>query len=146
MATAPVVNVFGPVGRRRQRAGAAIGAVLGALVAYALARLAIGTIHQPAFGAGLPKALSPGFVALVAAIGALLGWAAIALLERVSTHATAIWTVAAALVLLVSLSMPLSGHGVSAGNRVALMVMHLVVGGVVITLYRASSPTRSGRR
>jgi hypothetical protein len=146
MATAALTHAFNPAGRRRRRAGAAIGAVLAALVVYALARLAIGDIHQPGFGSSQPKTLSAGFVAIIVAMAALLGWAAIAALERLSTRAVTIWTIATPVVLLTSLSMPLSGHGVSAGNRAALMLMHLAVAAVIIPLYRASSLTTSPER
>jgi glycerol uptake facilitator-like aquaporin len=141
MTMATLSDASGPAGRRRRRAGACIGAVLAASVVYALARLAIADIHEPAVGSAQPKSLTAGVVALVAAIGALLGWAAIALRERVSRRAVAIWTLAAPLVLLASLSRTLSGHGVSPADRTGLMLIHLAAGGVVIPFYRASSLT-----
>lgn len=140
MTTATLTIAPSTGARMRRRVSAAIVAVLTALIVYALARLAIGHIYQPAFGSSQPKSLSAGFVAVVAALAALLGWMTIAVLERVSAHAVTIWTITAPLVLLVSFSMPLSGHGVSGGNRVALMLMHLAVAAIVIPLYRASSP------
>lgn len=146
MTAATLTVPLSPAGRRRRRATAAIGAVLAALVIYVLARLTVGAIQQPAFGSGQPMSLSPGFVAAVAATAALLGWAAIAVLERLHQRAVAIWTIAAPLALLASLGLPLSGHGVSPGNRGALILMHLAVAGVVIPLYRASSPTTREKR
>ena len=145
MSTTTLVAASNSAGRRRRRAAAALGGVFAALVVYAFARLAAGHLLQPAFGSGDPKRLSAGFVAVVAALGALLGWAVIALLERASQKAARIWAVSAPLVLLASFSMPLSGHGVSGGNRLALIMMHLAVGAVVVPAYWASSPTR-GRR
>lgn len=145
MSTTTLDAATSSTGRRRRRAGAAVGAVIAALVVYALARLAAGHLLQPAFGSGDPTRLSAGFVAVVAALGALLGWGVIALLESASHKAARVWAVSAPLVLLASFAMPLSGHGVSAGNRLALILIHLAVGAVVIPAYWVSSPTRVRR-
>lgn len=82
-------------------------------------------------------------VAVAATIASLVGWAVLALLERVSGRAARVWLAGAPLVLLVSLSAPLSGHGVSGGNRLALVLMHVAAGSVLIPGLWASSPTRT---
>lgn len=131
---------------RRQRVLAIAGAVLATLIVYALGRVAVGQLHQPAFGSASPKALGASTVLVAAAAGALLGWLAIALLERANpVKAAGIWRVAAPVLLLVSLSAPLSGHGVSVDNRLVLVAMHLAVGAVIIPSLWATSPRREWR-
>jgi hypothetical protein len=125
-------------------------AALAALVVWALAKVLVGDLHQPSFGNGAPQQPSAGIVIAAALIGGLFGWAAIRLLERWAAHPRRIWAVLAPLALLVSLAVPLSGHGVSASNRLSLVLMPVAVAGVVIPLYhrtaleRAASP-RVGR-
>jgi hypothetical protein len=72
-------------------------------------------------------ALGVGFVA----------WAALTLLERWSAHGRAIWRALAALVLLVSLTGPLSAVTTSA--MTVLLLMHLVVGGILLAWLPGSS-------
>lgn len=127
--------------RRRRRASAVAGAVAAALVVYALARLFYGQLRQPAFGAAESSSLGPGVVAVAATIAGLLGWTSVGLLERAGRQAARIWLLGAPLVLLASLSAPLSGHGVSGGNRLALVLMHLAAGSVLIPALWTSSPT-----
>jgi hypothetical protein len=52
------------------------------------------------------------------------------------------WVMIAPAALVISLAGPLSGHGVSGGNRLALMLMHLTVAAIIIpVLYLTSSST-----
>jgi hypothetical protein len=98
-------------------------------------------IHQPAFGSAAPQPLSVAFATLVAALAAVLGWALLALLERRSPRAARLWFRIAVATMLVSLAGPLAGHGISAGNRLALFCMHLAAATIIIALlYRTTTP------
>lgn len=134
--------------RRKLRLLAVAGAALGTVAVWLVADKGFGVdLHQPGFGTSTPQALNPGFVAVVGALAALLGWALLALFERLSSRGSRRWLFVALAALLVSLGGPLSGHGVSAGNRAALVCMHLVAAAVVIPLlYRAPGPTDSRRK
>ncbi|MFF6877555.1 DUF6069 family protein [Streptomyces sp. NPDC012474] len=74
------------------------------------------------------------------AVVSLLGWALLALLEKVvAGHARAVWTVVAVLVLVVSLFAPLFGAGLSGGNRATLVLLHLAVGAILVPAFRRSA-------
>jgi hypothetical protein len=131
-------------GRRKTRLVAVVGAVLAVLVVWALAKLAVSDLRQPGFGGAEPQQLNAAIVIVAALIGSLLGWSVMALLEHLTSRPRRYWAVIAPLALLISLAGPLSGHGVSGGNRVALVLMHLAVAGIVIpALYRSSRSTEA---
>lgn len=79
-----------------------------------------------------------GVTGLVAGLAA---WGLLALLEKFTAKARTVWTVIAGIVLLLSLAGPLSG-GTSTGAKVALLAMHVAVGGVLILLLRRSPAAR----
>ncbi|MFC4147283.1 DUF6069 family protein [Micromonospora mangrovi] len=81
-----------------------------------------------------------GAVIAATVVAGLIGWALLALLERVTAAGRTIWTVVAVLVLLVSLLGPLGG--VSTGARITLALMHLVAAAVIIPAFRRSSHRR----
>jgi hypothetical protein len=131
-------------GRRKARLIAVAGAVLAVLVVWALAKLTVSDLRQPGFGGAEPQQLNAGIVIVAALIGSLLGWSVMALLEHLTSRARRFWAAIAPLALLISLAGPLSGHGVSGGNRLALVLMHLAVAGIVIpVLYRSSRSTET---
>lgn len=81
---------------------------------------------QPATAIGL------AIVAAFAAQAALLGWAALALLERfLPRHARVVWTVLAVAVLLVSFA-PVVAVAAATGTKMMLALMHLAVAAVLI--------------
>lgn len=126
-------------GRRKARLVAVVAAVLTVLVVWALAKLAVSDLRQPAFGAK-PQQLNAAIVVVAASIGSLLGWSGMALLEHLTSRPRRFWAMIAPVALLISLAGPLSGHGVSGGNRLALVLMHLAVATIIIPLlYRTSS-------
>jgi uncharacterized protein DUF6069 len=91
------------------------------------------TLHQPASGSGTAApTLALALVIAVPALAALAGWAIAAFLERRTARAARSWPLVTGLALILSLAGPLSGHGVSAGNRLVLVSMHLTVGAVII--------------
>ncbi|MFI7593521.1 DUF6069 family protein [Micromonospora sp. NPDC049359] len=113
----------------RDRAIAVAVAVLAAVAVWSIATLAGAqlTVDQ---GVG-PRDVTVLAVVLNSAIAALLGWGLLAVLERFRASAITIWTGIALVVLVLSL-VPASLVDASAGTRVALVLMHLVVGAVVI--------------
>lgn len=79
-------------------------------------------------------------VIIVTLLVGLAGWGLLALLERGTARGRTIWTIAALVVLLVSLAGPLGG--VTTGAKVALAGMHLAAAIVIIPGLRWSSPQR----
>ncbi|MFY1614788.1 DUF6069 family protein [Micromonospora sp. WMMD736] len=132
-AQASVPRTVDGTARPRDRAIAVVVAVLAAVAVWSVATLADAqlTVDQ---GAG-PREVTVLAVVLNAAIAALLGWGLLAALERFTARATTIWTGIALAVLVLSL-VPASLVGASVGTRVALVLMHLVVGAVVIVGFR----------
>ncbi len=113
-----------------RRAGVAGGAIASAGAVWLGARalgieLVVEVADRP------PEPVSLPITLIFAAQAALAGWALLAVLERVSRHAHPIWTTTAAVVLVASL-VPIYAVEASAGTRVSLTAMHLVVGGVLI--------------
>jgi hypothetical protein len=144
--TQPVPAAFAPAAIRTGRARllAVAGAVAAAVVVWLVA--------VPIFGVDLMGPEGPGATTLkpiilpavvVMSLGSsLAGWALLAVLERITSRARTIWTVAAVAVLAVSYSAPLFGAGVPTASRITLAVMHTVVAAVLVPLLRRSSPTR----
>jgi len=133
--------------RRRFRLLAVAGAVMAALGLWATVELGFGLdLRSPgeAFGGtGGTSDVGPLQVIIASGIGSLTGWALLALLERFSARARAVWVVIALLALLASLGGPLGGTGVTAANRAVLVCMHLLVAAIVIPSFYLSSPARS---
>src|SRR6266536_1876630 len=141
--TAPVES-----GRRRLfRLLAVVGAVMAALGLWAIVELGFGfDVRSPgeAFdGASGTSDVGPLQVIIASGIGSLMGWALVALLERFSSRARAVWVAVALLALLASLGGPLSGTVISSANRAVLVCMHLLVAAIVIPSFYLSSSARS---
>ncbi|MFI5925816.1 DUF6069 family protein [Micromonospora sp. NPDC051543] len=132
-AEASVPRARASASRVRDRAIAVAVAVLAAVAVWSIATLAGAqlTVDQ---GTG-PRDVTVLAVVLNSAIAALLGWGLLAVLERFRASAITIWTAIALAVLVLSL-VPASLVDASAGTRVALVLMHLVVGAVVIVGFR----------
>lgn len=128
--TATKAVATSPRRRRLLTVGAAVAA---AVIIWSAAELAGMNLRQPTTGSGTAVALNVGFVIAVSAIASFAGWALLALLERFTERARAIWTTVAVVFLLFSLGGPFSGHGVSTGNRLLLGLIHVVVGAILIT-------------
>jgi hypothetical protein len=73
-----------------------------------------------------------GFAVAIALVAALAGWGLVEALERRTAHPRPTRLITAPVVLPVSLGGPLSGHGVSAGDRLALVRLRLTVAAVLI--------------
>lgn len=127
----------------RRLAGAAAAAAAAPTV-WLIVRYGAGLhLHAPAFGpTQRPTTLPGGFAAAVAVLAALAGWGLVELLETKARHPRRAWLVTAPVVLVVSLSAPLSGQGVTSSDRLALICMHLAVGAALIPLYARSLHAR----
>ena len=81
---------------------------------------------------GAAQQVGLGSVVTVSLLASLLGWGLLALLERlVPRRAMTAWTVVAVVVLMLSLTGPLTAAA-NAAVAIALVLMHLVVGAVLI--------------
>lgn len=132
--------------RRKARASAVAAAVAGAFALWAVVEFAFGVdVRAPAMGGSRETSdVGPAQIVAASGLASLGAWVLLATLERLTSRGRAVWTGIATLALVASLGAPLSGTGVTAGNRIVLLLMHLVVGGVLIPLlYRTS--TSSGR-
>ncbi|WP_034594744.1 DUF6069 family protein [Hamadaea tsunoensis] len=100
-----------------------------ALVLWLVEHAVLGT--DPAIRSG-SSTQSVGGVAVVAValIVGFAAWGLLALLERVTTAGRRVWTVIAAVVLVLSLLGPLGG--VTGGAKLALALLHLCVGGLLL--------------
>jgi len=134
-----------PAARRHQartRLAGAAGAAAAAVAVWLVARYGVGLHpHPPGFSyAQRPASLTPGFVAVVAVAASLLAWAALALIERTARRPRRAWIITSLAVLAVSLSAPLSGHGLTGTGRLALVCMHLAVAAVLIPVFALTTP------
>jgi len=88
-------------------------------------------LHTPAFGpAHRPATLTSGVAVTATASAAACG--VLYLIERTARNARRAWILTSLTALAVSLPAPLSGHGVTGTDRLALICMHLAAGTVLI--------------
>lgn len=122
----------------------AVGAtVVAAVVVYLLITVFGQDLRTPGMNGAAPADLNVGAVLLVSALAGFAGWGLLALLEKFTRNALMIWTIVAVAVFALSLSGPLTGTGVSTGNRLALVLMHIVAGTVLIVLMRRTAARRT---
>jgi hypothetical protein len=115
-------------------AGALVGAVVWAILAEAMDGLT-----QPGFGGQASRPLEAVVVVVASLLGGLLGWAALAVVERVLHRDRRTWLDVVSAAFALSLGGPLSGTGVTAGDRLALVFLHVTVAAVVLPLlYRSA--------
>ena len=136
-----------PAERRRARLLGVLAAVLVTEAMWVLAELMLGIRLQAPAGTAAPEPvdIGPLNVALASMLLWLVGWAALAGLERLTPRARRIWLVVALVGLVASLIGPLGGIGVSTANRTVLVLMHLAVGAVAISLLYRTSPGHGAR-
>ncbi|MBC6459006.1 DUF6069 family protein [Actinomadura sp. HBU206391] len=131
--TRPVVS-----SARRARSLAVGAAVLANSLIYLVAH-ALGTdfkLTDP--GKAEAHALILPEIIVFTLVPCLLGWGALALLERYTRHAKAIWTVLATVVLALSF-VPLAIEHATTDTKIVLSVIHLVVAAVLVPVLRRSS-------
>jgi Family of unknown function (DUF6069) len=124
-----------PTARRRLLRLAAVGAtVLVTLAVWTIGRLAgADYVLSDPTGSVTIDAVTTAVVTFVIAV---LGWGALALLERLTRYAAAIWTWMAAAVVVVSM-IPIFFVDATPGTQVALYFVHLAVAVLVPALLRA---------
>ncbi|GAB3935266.1 DUF6069 family protein [Micromonospora vulcania] len=132
----PSVTTTTTTSSLRRRALGVVAAVLASLVIWGIGEVAgvDYTVQSP----GQPAlVIGPSQIIGITLGAALLGWAALAVLERVARRtATAIWISLAVLVTLLSF-VPLVGTEATTGARLALGAMHVAVAVALIALLPA---------
>ena len=126
----------------RTRLFVVAAAVIAAVLLWLLAAVVGFDLRPPAMGDAPNQPLDLFGVVFITLVAALAGWVTLATLEALTGRGRAIWTGLAIVVLLASLAAPLSGHGVSAADRVWLAVMHFAVAAVLVPGLLAHRPTR----
>jgi hypothetical protein len=116
-----------------------------ATIAAAGATFTVWTIAHPVAGADLvvdtgsgPTTVTPAAVVLVTVVAGLAAWGLLAVLERFTRRAAALWSWIAGAVVVISLLGPI-GAAAGAGATAALVAMHLVTGAVLIPLMARGS-------
>jgi len=113
-----------------------------ALAVWVIASPVLDVDLRATMGSDPVQEIGPAAVLGASLVVSLAAWAFLALLERLTMRARTVWTASAAIVLLVSLTPPLS-FGVTAAAKTALVVMHVAVGAVLIlTLPRPALGSR----
>jgi hypothetical protein len=121
------------------------GTVRTRVLALAATVAATGAVWLVAHATGVDFRLQDGGGAVVIGLGitagftlffSLLGWGALALLERFSRRASVIWTRLAVSVLVLSF-VPIFLETATAGTKASLFLIHLAVGVVLISRLRA---------
>jgi len=125
--------------RVARRSLVAAAAVAAALLVWTIAVPVLGlTVTVPdSPGSSDRSELELGPVLITAALAALAGWALLALLERFTPRARALWTVIAVAVAVLTLPY-LPGFTVT--ERVVIATMHLALAGVLIPGLRLTGP------
>jgi hypothetical protein len=122
----------------RSRVLSVTGATLAAAAVWVVAVQLLGTHLLVRFGAGAPQTVGIGLVVGATLVASLCAWGLLALLENRTARARTIWTVVAVVVLLVSLSLPLTA-GVAVSTKAALALMHVAAASVLIPSLRSNS-------
>lgn len=131
--------------RWKPRLAAVVSAVAAALAVWVLAELVLGVdLRSPAVGSRAGAPIEPGWIALVSAVVSLAGWALLVILEKLISRARTVWTITAAVVFALSLAAPWQGTGISAGNRLLLTLMHVVIAAVLIPVLALTCDERRG--
>ena len=117
--------------RVRRRATVVALGVVAAVVVWGIAVLLGVELTVRTGGGNAPQTVGAVAVAASSLISGLLGWALLALLERRTARAAAIWTAVAAAVLLFSMIGPVAADAATS-VKVVLVLLHLAVAAVVI--------------
>jgi hypothetical protein len=121
----------------RPRLAGVTGAVAAAVGVWLVGRYGAGMqLRTPGFTSMQYSAsLAVGFVLVASTVASLAGWGVVTLIERVTRRPRRAWITTGLLVTVVSLSAPLSGHGITATERLVLVCMHLAVAAVLIPVF-----------
>lgn len=140
MATAVSVSTSIPAatGVGRRRAIAVVGAVL-APGAVSLLAQATGIELKITQSGQAPMVIGLPLVVATALAASLAGWAVLAVLQRMTGHARALWTGLALAALLASLG-PIAIVETTTETHIVLALMHVIVAVVLILGLRATIP------
>lgn len=119
--------------RRVRRAAAVVGAAVVNAALWGVAT-AFGVDFVLSDSMGTAVITLPAAVIATAIFG-LLGWGTLALLERFTRHARAVWVWLAVAVAALSV-VPIFLEQATVGTQIALTVLHLAVPGVLIPGFR----------
>jgi hypothetical protein len=126
--------------RRRYRALAVAGAVVAAVLVWVVGEPLLGNDMIIKAEGQEPQDLGASAMVMFSLFFSLLGWALLALLERVTSRARLIWTIVALVFLAVSFLPPLTIEA-SGVTKVVLALAHVAVAAVLIPVFRATSAT-----
>jgi len=129
--------------RRPVRAIAVGGAVLAVSLLWLGAHALGVTFRVDPHHGHPPQVLSLPLIIGFTLFFCLLGWASLALLERFTRGAKAIWSALAILVLLLSF-VPIISVSASAGTTTALSLIHCSIAAVLIPIMRRGNPVAQG--
>jgi hypothetical protein len=119
------------------RSAAVLAAVAGALVGWVIAGPVSG-IDLTVTVNNEPTTVGPLDAGATALAAGLAAWGILALMERAGEDARRHWTTLALTVLVLSLAGPLTAAETTAAT-LALLGLHLLVGGILIVSLRASA-------
>ncbi|HZE32958.1 MAG TPA: DUF6069 family protein [Actinoallomurus sp.] len=120
----------------RRLRGIAVGAAVVTTGALYTAARALGTdftLTDP--GKAQAHQLILPEIVVFTLVFSLLGWAALALLERYVRRARGVWTALACTVLLLSL-VPIAVEQATGGTKVMLVLIHAAVAAVLVPVFR----------
>ncbi|MFC0032207.1 DUF6069 family protein [Micromonospora chaiyaphumensis] len=135
-AAAPAVTAARPA-RRRDRALAVLAATAATLTGW-VAAVPVAGVDLVVRNGGTEQSVTAAAVGVSTLLAGLAAWALLALLERFTGRARAVWTGTAGLVLLLSLLGPLGG-GVGTAATLTLVALHLVAAAVLLPLLRRTA-------
>lgn len=135
--TSSPTPIAGASRRRLLRGGLILLAGLVSALAWVIVVPIVG-MHLDVVVGGQPQTVGVGACIFGSIVGGLMGWAALALLERFTRSPRRIWTIVALVALVLSLSSPITA-ATSTSTAVILVLLHLIVGAIIIPLL---PPTR----
>ncbi|RZU73022.1 hypothetical protein EV384_1414 [Micromonospora kangleipakensis] len=137
--TRPTLPLSATARRRRQRVLGVGAAVAANSLLYLAARAAGADFVLTDPGATEAHPLILPEIAVFSLVFALLGWGALALLERFTRHARIVWGVLAGTVLLASF-VPIFIERATVDTRIMLGVLHVVVALALLPMLRRPAP------
>jgi membrane-associated HD superfamily phosphohydrolase len=122
----------------RPRALGVAAAALAAVAVWVVAVPLLGADLTVRFGHGAAQTVQVSFVIATSILASLLGWALLAILEKRTRRAVAIWTGIALVTALLSLLFPILA-GITTSTKITLAMMHLTVAAILIPALRKNS-------
>jgi hypothetical protein len=122
------------------RAKAIVAAIVANVVILIVGRVVNGEFPVATVGSD-DQTIGFAQAIVVTVLVGLVAWGLLAVLERTTSRAKAIWTVIAVVVFVLSLIGPL-GSGVNASSKAVLAFMHVGAATTIIPMMRRSAATR----